>query len=445
MAFLLSVSFVCYFYLKKKPGEFNVVLITIDALRADHLGCYGYKRDTSPNIDRLAREGVLFTQAIAQSSHTPPSVGAITASSYPPVSRLHGWGRGLNPSIPTLPKTLKAHGYKTIFVDGNGHFRKGLRGFSRGFDEFYEKSATAAILNLKVSEFLEESFSSPFFLWVHYMDVHDFKQEGRFKNAFMHDPFYDEQKKLPIVKPSPGLYGHNGIPAWLAKKHGGVDNPDYYTALYDASILSVDAQIGWLLQKLKKTSGGRNTLVILTSDHGEMMGELGYYFDHGRFLYEPLIRVPFILYDPGFLSAQKFDSQIRAGLDIFPTILGFLKIAKPENLEGVDLLQLLAKNGAASPSYVLSDDAFYERSVRTSEWKFIYAPAEGDLPEAYKLFHLKNDPGETTDVSSVEKNIFSVLKEKLMAYMDKYAHEKKSKLILSEEARRSLRTLGYLQ
>ena len=294
-AVAVAIGYLCFSSPPVLPsGDPNVVLITVDALRADHLGCYGYQRNTSPNIDALARKGALFTQAIAQSSHAPTSLGVIATSTYPPTNQLRGWGDTLRPDIPTLAETLKARGYKTFFANGNGNLYRGLHGFDKGFDTFYDKGVPASTLTQQALALVGKNNTKPFFLWIHYMDVHEYFPSKELESLFINDMFYSRQNKIPIVKNDPGLYGKNGIPEFRANKSGGNDNPDYYVAVYDGAIRSVDKQIGSLLKKLRQTNRRRDLLVVFTSDYGEMLGEHGYYFHQGWFLYEPLLRVPLI-------------------------------------------------------------------------------------------------------------------------------------------------------
>ena len=425
----------------------NVVLITIDDLRADHLGCYGYKRNTSPNIDAIAREGALFTQAIAQSSHTPTSIGAMATSTYPPMNQLLDWGASLIPGISTLPEILKAYGYRTIFVGGNDRFREYIPVFGRGFDLYHDKNVgVAPALTQKAAELVGKKTSAPFFLWVHYMDVHQYALSRELNDLFVNDSLYDRGKKLPIVKDGPGRYGYKGISQFMAENRMWNDNPDYYIALYDGAIRTVDEQIGLLLKSLGSAGSRRNTLVIITSDHGELMGEHGYYFHHGFFLYEPLIRVPFILRCPGLVPAEQVDLQISATIDVLPTILGALKIKKSGVAQGVDLLTMLKINAGGS-SYVISDEgnSRMRKSIRTDNWKLIYTPGQGNTPRKYELFNLKNDPGELNNLASTEKEVFIDLEKRLTAYRKRFQKIKTSPPVLSEEARKGLRALGYLQ
>ena len=156
IAFLVSVSLVSLFVLSKlikKPVQFNVILITSDALRADHLSCYGYRRDTSPNIDQLAKEGVLFTQAIAQSSHTPPSMATILTATYPRTHSVLSWGQTIKPDLLSIAYILKSKGYQTIFMSSNDAFGDGLNGFNNGFNIFRTRRTNSEEITSTAEEF----------------------------------------------------------------------------------------------------------------------------------------------------------------------------------------------------------------------------------------------------------------------------------------------------
>ena len=447
LVIFIAISSAYLLGLFDKSRDLNVVLITIDALRADHLGCYGYKRNTSPNIDALSREGALFTQAIAQSSHTPPSIGVIATSTYPPANQLRNWGDTLRQDIPTLAETLKAHGYRTLFLGTNDAFQKGLLGFDRGFDSFHITKGHSSAATTDALALVAKNSSRPFFLWVHYMDVHDYNPSEELKNLFVNDAFYDRQSKLPIVKSSPANYGHNGISEYLAKKEGGIDNPDYYVALYDAAIRTVDEQIELLLRELKRMSANRKLLVILTSDHGEMMGEHGFYFFHAVFLYQPLLKVPLILYCPGLVPSARIDAPVRAGLDVFSTILGVLKIKKHAAVQGANLMSVLSKKSATSASYILSDAGRNggKKSVQNDEWKLTHSPRKLQPPGDYVLINLKKDPLEMIDVSSSGEGPLAFLKEKLREYYKRFPTDEKQAPLIDKDTREKLRAVGYLQ
>jgi len=261
----------------KPKNNFNIVLITIDALRADHLSCYGYDRNTSPNIDKIAQKGIIFKNAIAPSSYTVPSMASLFTSLYP---TNHGvlYGRlsdiypddfrkfekNINHVIPdkftTLAEILKIHGYTTFGISSNLLLDK-QTGFAKGFDYFeHPHSAPASYIN-KIVLSLEDEIrkSDKFFLWVHYLDPH-FPYLPR-------DPWierYTSKELTQKLKLSEKKYNEflKLIPT-LKKNHQALSN---LIALYDSEINFVDFHVGELIQKLDLDKG---TLIIITSDHGE--------------------------------------------------------------------------------------------------------------------------------------------------------------------------------
>jgi arylsulfatase A-like enzyme len=432
------------FSYQNKPRNFNVLLISIDALRPDHLSCYGYKRNTSPNIDKLANEGVLFTQAIAQSSHTPASMDAILTSNMPNQHLLINWGEFLNPKLPTITKILKSKGYKTIFAGGNDNFQKGLHGFSEYFDVFYQNPDSEIITDQTIEFINKECKDRPFFAWVHYMDVHDYKPSKPFDALFINDEWYDRQKELPIVKPVLDNYGFAGIPETLAKKSGYIKNPDYYIAQYDGAISAVDQEIGRLVKNLKDSHLDKKTIIIITADHGEMLGEHNYYFHHGWFLYEPLINVPLIIkFEKNIPSKNMINTQVSAHLDIAPTILDLLRISIPKPLKGVSLLGIISHKKKYPRPYIFSDEGYNVKCIRGSGWKLIYNnPYNTKL---YELYNLKKDNREQNNLVSREKKIFLFLKQGLDEYKQVNNKDNKTKPLLDEQTKEGLRSLGYLQ
>jgi arylsulfatase A-like enzyme len=428
----------------EKPFRPNIILITIDALRADHLGCYGYARNTSPNIDKLAKEGVLFTQAIAQSSHTPPSTASILTSTLPHTHLLLHWGDTIRPGLATLPAVLKANGYQTFFICGNGNFSTGLHGFAKSFDLFYDKYYDSAAISNKIYDIISRYSKKPFFVWVHYMDAHQYAPLEPFDKIFIGDKLYDFHKKLPIVKDVFDRYGYKGIPESLAAQKGNVDNPDYYVAQYDGGIRTIDEQLGLLLKKIDKLHLKREPLLIITSDHGEMLGEHAYYFHHCWFLYEPIIKVPLIIKCDKVIPQNKvINMQISAHLDIMPTILDILKINNIKTLEGTSLLPLILHNEKYPFSYVITDEGQGEKCIRTDGWKLIYTNHR--YKKGYELYNLKEDPWESNNLVSFEKKEFGFLKSKLDGYKQACMQDRKDKPTLDEETKERLKSLGYTQ
>jgi len=441
---LVFLSIGSFFFLKIQAFvRPNIILITVDALRSDHLSCYGYKRNTSPNIDRIGQEGILFTQAISASSHTPPSIGTILTSNFPYVHSLVLWGDSIRKDITTIAELLKSEGFLTIFIGGNQNFSKGLHGINRGFDIFFEEESKVNLITNKALELINKSKNRPFFLWIHYMDAHSpYLPIPPYDRLFINDEFYDTKKSLPIVENFSDCYGYNGIPVFIATKKNGIDNPDYYVSQYDGAIRTIDTYIGMLINRLKMLKIYNRTLIIISADHGEMLGEHGYFFHHGCFLYEELIRIPLIINFPN-LTHKIINTQINAHLDIAPTILDILKIRKAKTMIGSSLLPLILGKNRYPHKYVFVDEGVTKKCVRTDEWKLIYTNRSDK--EEYELYNLKGDPQELNNLVSAEKEKFGFLKQKLDDYKQVGPQNKKSKASLDEATQERLRSLGYLQ
>ncbi len=444
----LLVSLVCALVIfnHARQKRLNVILITLDALRYDHLSCYGYKRNTCPNIDEIAKKGALFTQAIAQSSQTAPSVSSIMTSAMPNSHFVSAWGCTLNPKLRTLAEILKGKGFKTAFFCGNLSFKiNGIQGISKGFDSFFVTAFEEKTLTNKAIQFINQSINRPFFIYLHYMNTHSpYISSEKFSNLFINDNLYDKQKSLPIVKPTEDFYGVGGIPENLAQQYAGITNPDYYIAKYDEGLRTVDEEIGIILKTLEAYRLDKKTILVITSDHGEMLGENNLYFHHGIFLYEPLIRVPLIIKCDKIIPQNKvIDSQISACIDIMPTIMDILGINKTKAMEGVSLLPLILGKKSYPYSYVLADEGVIEKCIRTKEWKLDYV--DRDDKKEYHLYNLKNDPGELSSFLLEEKSEFKLLKDKLDGYLQAKFKKGPHSPLLTEDEKNSLRSLGYIQ
>ncbi len=433
--------------------DFNIVLITIDTLRADHLSCYGYHRKTSPTIDKIAEKGIIFKNAIAPSSWTAPSMVSLLTSVYP---INHGVIHGIafreekkiykqdvfSDELTTLAKILKEYGYSTFGVASNSNLHERF-GFARGFDYFKCLSFLPAPDVNKIIYSWEDEIrnSKRFFLWVHYFDPHQFYQPR--------DPWIKQYtsneltERLKLFKKS-DLELLKLIPTF--KKNPQVLSN--LTALYDSEINYVDLYIRKLIKALELD---KNTLIIITSDHGEGFLEhdqLG----HANNLYQETIHIPLIVKLPN--SIRKTISNRHVNLiDIMPTILDILDINPPEQTIGKSFLEkkrilswlkktLLRKDTLA---YIYSE---LERSdtlktIMTSEWKYIY----NYKSKTEELYNIKSDPLEKNDLA--EKNIKqrNKLREQLFDWVSssKKYPTKRQPTQLSPEEKEKLRLLGYIQ
>jgi len=428
----------------RRPIRPNIILITIDALRPDHLGCYGYKMNTSPNIDKFSKEGVIFTQAISQGPATVYSLPSLMTSAYPGTIKVKKWGDYINESIFTLAQILKSNGFWTGCICAQDFFIS-LLGLNRGFDTLSTGvDLKAEQVTKKAILWIEKNKKKSFFLWLHYFDPHEpYRPPNYIKidTGHTHEENYDKQ--VPILKNRPvdtDVYGGlGGIPDYAIVD--GRREQGYYVSLYDREIKYTDEQIGLLLDELKKLSLYNNALIIITADHGESLGEHNLYFTHGTFLYDVVVRVPLIIkYGKLFSNSQIINKQVRL-LDIMPTILRILHIRLNWKIEGFNLLPLIFKENKTPELYAFSE---YDemQSIRTPEWKLIYHSRD----KRYELYDLINDPKELSNLVVIEKKQFKFLKAKLESWMHRLKPNiKPSSRPLDGTTKAKLKSLGYVQ
>lgn len=459
--------------LKKMNQEPNILVVVVDALRTKNLGCYGYSRQTSPNIDTLAKDGVLFENAFSCTTNTDPSVTSIFSGKY---TRSHGITRHgekvmkeeiqriNNGETSLLPEILKPHGYTTLAVDWLGRWHK--RGYDYysgilkrskrhrmahwllakswntskllysivrrliGRPSFFEdaRTVTDTAINL-----LETICHKKFFLFAHYWDTH---------------------------------YPY-GLPVHHLKYFQG--NLDELTvnellARYDAAISFVDSQIGRLMTVLEDMELLQQTFVILTSDHGESLTEHGIYFDHHG-LYDVAIHVPLILkYE--ILGKNKRIGSLVQHVDIVPTILEVLGLrSQSYGFDGESILTLINNETEKLHSAIYAEEVHWEHkiAIRTSDYKYIYAPSPEDAicrrcgcvhGGMEELYNLKEDAEETQNIVQRKPKQAISLRRKLDKWVEflenKRRHSVKDGLSSyaykdreEKEIQKRLRELGY--
>ncbi len=452
----------------KNHKRFNVILILIDALRPDHLGCYGYKRDTSPNIDSLAKEGVIFTQAISQASYTPPSLSSMLTSTYPNTHRVYTFGVPLDKKIKTLPEILKTKGYYLGLISARSSLDKfNFPELEKEFHAVYTASHKHIIKADEVTknaiEFLKLNRKKKFFLWLYYLDPHaPYRPPAPYDKLYANDKFIKENNEhIPIADESreEGLSDeYKVIPRITAVK--GITDINYYISQYDGEISFMDNQIGAVLTELKRLDLYDNTLIVITSDHGESMGERNFYFVHGVNLYDELLKVPLIISGRNVIPRGKIiNSQVRL-IDIMPTILDIVNIQSNNIMQGISLLPLIRekdvpKLDSFSEGYEgYSEDRKHLTGIRTDKWKFIEVHNVVTNTYTYELYDLENDPRELNNLAEEKPKEVSLFKEKLRDYTFSCQKIRSSILgkdfidkpvILDEETKERLRSLGYVK
>ncbi len=274
----------------------SVLLITIDTLRADHLGAYGYGRRTSPHIDRLAADGLVFTAAYATYPRTGPSLTALHTGAFP--IDLHAWR--IDASAVTLAESLRARGYATAAAVDNANLSR-EHGYAQGFDTFretWQESTSEIDKTHLITETGIERIGNlqgrPFFVWLHYVNPHGpYAPPVDYARPFLTDQYFDPRVLVPRSPYPPGDDAFVESEPRLAP----------YVANYDGEVAFADAEIGRVLDFLAKQPGRDDTLVVVTADHGENLGEAGCYFMHGPKLTEATLRVPLIMFQPGHVVA----------------------------------------------------------------------------------------------------------------------------------------------
>ena len=421
----------------------NVILISVDTLRADHLGCYGYFKDTTPRIDDFRGDAALFEEAIAHAPSTLPSHASIFTSLLP---SHHGASVansfGVDPGAITLTEVLKAEGYATASFNG-GIQLDPIYGLDRGFDVYVAARPSVAIAELLVEpvdmfdhvvdeaiRWIETSRDEPFYLFLHTYELHHpYTPKPEFLELFAAD--YDGS--LP-----------NDISVDLLKRinDGEVElaagDLAHIINTYDAELRSVDAAFGRLIDFLRDEGLYDNAIIVLTSDHGEEFGEHGFVGWHSHTLYDELLRVPLIIKLPGSEHAgASADSQVR-GIDVAPTILEKLGLDAPSSFEGTSLLGPLAGSPnvpqhAVSRKDVLVTDDF--ASIRTRDWKWFRG----------HLFDLANDPGEENEDSKANETVAASMEEKLDELVGARPIPPPHVVKPDPELLERLRSLGYIQ
>jgi len=436
----------------------NVVLVSIDTLRADHLGSYGYARDTSPEIDRLAAQGVRYAHAYAAASWTLPSHVSLFTSQLPSRHGVRDDRNALSPQATTLAKLLSAAGYSTAgFV--SWVYVGAAYGLGQGFDVYRELvdrahyepasgggAAPAAQVVDAALAWLASKPARPFFLFVHLFDPHlDYAPPAPYDSMFGGDPAAADGRYATLSRYIP--YLGKPVPAIPDAVRERV------TSLYDGEIRYADTELGRLLRALDAL--GEESLVVFVSDHGEEFGEHGSLEGHGWTLYEEVLHVPLVLRLPrGEQAGRVVDAPVSL-IDVAPTVLDALGLPAPPEFEGRSLLGLARGDEAPRGRLLFAqiDRAGARlRAVRGDHWKRIEVRDAGaatlGLPvrEGELLFDLDADPGEQRDLSGRNELVSRYLSAALAAAEASGAQAPAPvAATLSPEDRERLRALGYAQ
>jgi len=450
----------------------NIILLIVDALRPDHLSFNGYSRNTSPKIDELAKESIFFPNSYATLPNTNPSVTSMLTGTYPHNNGVRMlFNNKLKATIPTLQEILQNRGYRTAFMIC-GHADK--FGLERGFDEFdnikwkiedkikrsqYKIFHPTSYLGVtqqytdRAIKWIKKNSKNKFFLCLHYMDMHwpydipkpyDHFFDREYKGQHLFKSLMEDSK----ITRADLIFGNKKLPEEEIK---------HAIAHYDGGLRYIDSNIGRLLDSLKQDGIYNDTLVILSSDHGESFGEHGYYFQHGENTYEQGIKTTLLFKIPK-KQCKKIDSRVQ-NTDIFPTVLDLLNIPIIDKIDGVSLLPLIEREKDHVRDFVFTEsienhwktkkNIFIDgikgkwRTMIVNDWKIIYIPhPENDI---FELYNLKEDLDEHDNLIDKEKDIALKMKKRILGFMENQSSDGKSdESDLTEKSRKLLKKLGYI-
>lgn len=440
-----------------KPAR-NVILISIDTLRADHLSCYGYEFPTSPQLDAFASRGALFEQAISSSGWTVPAHMTMLTGFDPLEHQASGYPRPgrLTLKIETLAEILKRNGLRTAAFVGGGYLWP-RSGFPRGFQKYSSRGRHFTDNIDSVREWVRRNHEEPFFLFFHGYDVHRPYTPSR-RNARLFAGDYSGDFSVSDLEPD--------------KPRPTDVDLRFAISQYDAEIRDVDDLLGGLLAEWEEMGLLDDTLVVIASDHGDEFYEHGQVY-HAHSLYDELLHVPLIMVGPGIVPGTH---KRQVGLiDVSPTILSALGFASESApMRGIDLMPV-ARGEAAPPERILLSSLKFSAfpysiaALRSDDWKLIAWDVAGMRDQKFRtnrkeytyklrldhdenfdeLFDLRADPGEQHDVADrnaeTRNRLSSILRGQLHAQAAQATGNKKTKQPkLSPKEIEDLKALGYL-
>lgn len=479
-----------------KYKNYNVILIILDALRPDFLSCYGYPKKTSPNIDVLAKQGIVFDNAFSQSSLTLPSVVTIFTSLYPQSHNVKSVFKDKVPErVYTLAQILTFYDYDTVWFGSLNDPHSGsadgvLKGFKEKYSISYDKILSwlkrhrkktffitihSYITHEKVFPYLrlDNEFSNnvsrefrDFFVniqrkwwkdlqkqlrtspdniyatlgkdWVNRHKDYFFQPFSRKKLKMILDLTESPQQRLNLIK----LWQESYFPLFSGFSQGQLSD---FFLLLDGAILESDKNlIGPLLKALQRLNIFNKTIIIITSDHGNEYNEHGN-IGHGQFLYDESIHIPLILYIPGLYEPLRKEALVQ-GVDILPSILHLVKIPLPYQAQGLSFVNVIQKKEKELPSneFVFAQSTSGLQCIRSRHWKLIQNP---NNRSANELFNLKDDPSEQKNILKENKQIAEELEMKLNNWktgLNTYTENNgEFSSGIDEQTRENIRKTGY--
>ena len=404
------------------PDKPNVILVVLDQLDANHLHCYGNPRPTSPNIDRLAAQGVRFSHYYSVTDWTSPSYATMMTGVYPSRHTVTMGGKPEDPAVyeklPMLAEEFKAHGYLTAAWVNNALAGEAVTG--RGFEEYSQGQPMSAVIDInrrrahmgtaapqtmaEVLPWLDQHRAQPFFLFLLFFEPHAPYDPPPQDDLFKSDAYPDRYE-----------FGVDLQQGFLRRRAALGDEKavERLRQLYDGKIHYIDGYVGELTERLKQLDLDKHTLLVLTSDHGELLFSHPADFltsAHSVALYDPVIHVPLILWGAG-LPAGHVVNALASNVDQAPTILDLAGLPPLPGVQGRSLTPVVEGKSQSGDPYVFSevDGRLPERSVRSLHYKLILNLLTGKQ----QLFNLDSDPDEQIDVAGEDPSVFKEFQRQL--------------------------------
>jgi arylsulfatase A-like enzyme len=424
--------------------EYNVLVISLDTLRADHLGVYGYGREVSPRIDRFARASVRFETAYSHAPWTTPAHGALLTSFYPTVLGLKKFlevGR-ISERVETMAEFFKSHGYRTHAVTEGGMVHADF-GFDQGFEKYFQSARHVDHGVGETLKWLGSHGHEKFYFFYHTYDIHRYNPPEEYQKQFVTPGPRSLQAGESLMKQIQ-LYENEDFIASLED-----EDLKYIIDIYDASIRWVDHHVGVLLEYLERNGLLEKTIVVITSDHGEEFLERSR-TGHGYSNYEEQIRVPMVIHHPD--AAPGIRKTMFRHIDLLPTLADAMGFEKRREWLGESLLDCLlhGDRGTGGKTRVSYCECGHSNltSIQTPEWKLIYS----SNPQKLSLYNLKEDPAEKKSVLEEYEGVARQFKRVLdritqnnRKLMPIFAGEKVEMDDLPQDLLEDLKKLGYVK
>lgn len=431
----------------------NVLLLLCDTLRADHLGCYGYARPTSPHIDEFASEALLFENAMSSSPWTKPSMGNLFTSLYPHQHQAFYWEDNLQNGCLTLAEIFRNFNYSTFAIQTNVLITQ-YYNFHQGFQHFDEIiNEKAEKVTEKFNSWVRKKRSKPFFAYLHFMDVHlPYEAPVKFNRIFEPEPIASVLNNIPSAY-EVRILNEIGL---------SQQDKQHFINMYDAEIRYFDYYFGQIIDNLKKLGLFEDTIIVLAADHGEEFSDHNG-FEHGHTLYNELIHIPLIIKYSSKLQPKRIKTHVKQQ-DLTPTLLKICRIKKSTELRGRNLI-LNTKSGEPQQEEIFFEAIGFgaeKKGIVKDGWKLIENTGKKDkdaielylemtkyiMPEykeGYELYNINQDFQEKNNLINDRPEIFKRLKPYLELFKSESFERIKSKDKDREKKLKDLKSLGYVK